>query len=32
MTNEPHLAWGEGRYTALFPKLLKVLPALYPPV
>lgn len=32
MTNEPHLDWGEGRYTALFPKLMKVLPALYPPV
>ena len=32
MTNEPHLAWGKGRYTALFPRLMELLPALYPPL
>ncbi|MDN5795844.1 MAG: TetR/AcrR family transcriptional regulator [Intrasporangium sp.] len=31
MANEPHLDWGKGRYTPLFPKLLKLLPAAYPP-
>jgi AcrR family transcriptional regulator len=31
MANEPHLPWGEGRYTPMFPKLMKLLPAAYPP-
>ena len=31
MANEPHLAWGEGRFTPTFPKLMKLLPAAYPP-
>jgi AcrR family transcriptional regulator len=31
MTNEPHLAWGEGRFTSTFPRLMKLLPAAYPP-
>ncbi|HXW39196.1 MAG TPA: TetR/AcrR family transcriptional regulator [Acidimicrobiales bacterium] len=31
MANEPDLAWGLGRFTPLFPKLMTVLPALYPP-
>ena len=31
MANEPHLAWGEGRYTPLFPRLMTLLPAAYPP-
>lgn len=31
MTNEPQLDWGEGRYTAAFPRLMKLLPAAYPP-
>jgi AcrR family transcriptional regulator len=29
--NEPDLAWGEGRFTPVFPKLMELLPALYPP-
>ncbi|OWY59875.1 TetR family transcriptional regulator, partial [cyanobacterium TDX16] len=29
--NEPDLPWGEGRFTPVFPKLMQVLPALYPP-
>jgi AcrR family transcriptional regulator len=29
--NEPDLAWGEGRFTPLFPKVMELLPALYPP-
>jgi AcrR family transcriptional regulator len=32
MANEPHLDWGKGRYTPLFPKLMGLLPAAYPPV
>src|SRR5438067_7283663 len=30
MANEPHLRWGEGRFTPTFPKLMKLLPAAYP--
>jgi len=29
--NEPDLPWGEGRFTPVFPKLMQLLPALYPP-
>ena len=31
MANEPDLPWGEGRFTPLFPRLMALLPALYPP-
>lgn len=31
MANEPELQWGEGRFTPLFPRLMELLPALYPP-
>jgi hypothetical protein len=31
MANEPHLQWGEGRYTPTFPKLMTLLAAAYPP-
>ena len=31
MANEPHLEWGKGRYTPIFPRLMKLLPAAYPP-
>jgi AcrR family transcriptional regulator len=31
MANEPELEWGEGRFTPTFPRLLQLLPALYPP-
>jgi AcrR family transcriptional regulator len=31
MANEPHLRWGQGRYTPTFPKLMGLLPAAYPP-
>lgn len=31
MANEPHLEWGTGRYTPLFPRLMDLLPAAYPP-
>jgi len=31
MANEPHLGWDEGRYTPMFPKLMKLLPGAYPP-
>jgi AcrR family transcriptional regulator len=31
MANEPGVAWGEGRFSPLLPKLLALLPALYPP-
>jgi AcrR family transcriptional regulator len=31
MANEPHLEWGEGRFTPTFPRLMKLLPAVYPP-
>lgn len=30
MANEPHLAWGEGRFSPTFPRLMRLLPALYP--
>ena len=29
--NEPGLSWGEGRFTPVFPMLMGLLPALYPP-
>jgi len=29
--NEPDLEWGEGRFTPLFPKLMRLLVAAYPP-
>lgn len=29
--NEPEARWGQGRFTPLFPRLLAMLPALYPP-
>ncbi len=29
--NEPDLAWGTGRFTPLFPKLMRLLVAVYPP-
>jgi AcrR family transcriptional regulator len=32
MANEPDLAWGEGRFTPVFPRLMAVLPLIYPPV
>jgi AcrR family transcriptional regulator len=31
MANEPELAWGDGRFTPLLPKLIEALVALYPP-
>jgi len=31
MANEPGLEWGQGRFTPQFPRLMKVIPALYPP-
>jgi AcrR family transcriptional regulator len=31
LANEPELPWGEGRFTPMFPKLMQMLPALYPP-
>lgn len=31
MANEPHLKWGEGRYTPTFSRLMKLIPAAYPP-
>ncbi len=30
MANEPDLDWGQGRFTPIFPKLMKLLPAAYP--
>lgn len=30
IANEPGLAWGQGRFTPLFPKLMKLLAAAYP--
>lgn len=32
MANEPHIEWGKGRYTPIFPRLMQLLPAAYPPV
>jgi len=29
--NEPELPWGEGRFTPMFPRLLRLLPAAFPP-
>jgi hypothetical protein len=29
--DEPDVRWGEGRFAPLFPWLMQVLPALYPP-
>jgi len=31
IANEPGLAWGEGRFTPLLPKMVRTLVALYPP-
>ena len=31
MANEPHLDWDGGRFTAIFPKLMKLVPSAYPP-
>lgn len=31
IANEPELEWGEGRFTPIFPRLMKLLPAAYPP-
>ena len=31
IANEPDLEWGYGRFTPLFPQLMALLPALYPP-
>jgi AcrR family transcriptional regulator len=31
MANEPALPWGEGRFTSVFPRLMQLLPLLYPP-
>ena len=32
MANEPDLEWGQGRFSPLFPKLMRLLVAVYPPV
>jgi AcrR family transcriptional regulator len=32
MANEPELEWGQGRFSPLFPKLMRLLVAVYPPV
>jgi hypothetical protein len=31
IANEPDLPWGQGRFTPLFPKLMHLLAAAYPP-
>jgi AcrR family transcriptional regulator len=31
IANEPDLEWGHGRFTPLFPQLMALLPAFYPP-
>jgi AcrR family transcriptional regulator len=31
MANEPEVPWGKGRFSPLFPKLMSLLPAVYPP-
>ena len=31
MANEPDLEWGQGRFSPLFPKLMRLLVAVYPP-
>jgi AcrR family transcriptional regulator len=30
IANEPELPWGEGRFTSLFPRLMRLLPAAFP--
>ncbi len=32
MANEPELAWGEGRFSPMFPKLMSLFTAAYPPL
>lgn len=32
IANEPDLPWGEGRFSSLFPTLMRLLPAAFPPV
>jgi hypothetical protein len=32
IANEPGLKWGRGRFTPLFPRLMALLPALYPAI
>ncbi len=31
IANEPDLPWGEGRFTPMFPRLMRLLPAAFPP-
>ena len=31
VANEPGVPWGQGRFSRHFPRLMKMLPALYPP-
>lgn len=31
IANEPHLAWGDGRFTPIFGRLMRLLPLAYPP-
>ena len=31
MANEPQVPWGRGRFSPIFPKLMALLPAAYPP-
>ena len=31
MANEPEIPWGEGRFTPAFPRLIRLLPAAFPP-
>jgi AcrR family transcriptional regulator len=31
IANEPDVAWGEGRFSSQFPRLMKLLPAAFPP-
>jgi AcrR family transcriptional regulator len=31
MANDPDLEWGQGRFTPLFPRIMSLFPALYPP-
>jgi hypothetical protein len=30
MANEPELEWGQGRFTVLFPRLMRLMAAAYP--
>lgn len=32
ISNEPDLPWGEGRFTPVFPRLMQLLAAVYPPL